>query len=505
MTCQDPPVRVRYAPSPTGIPHIGNIRTALFDWLIAKKTGGRFILRIEDTDQARYDSQSEQAIYESLQWLGLSWDEGPDKGGPYAPYTQSERKQSYIDAAHHLVELGHAYFDDTTPEQLHALRERQKAAKQPPRYDGRGRHRTPDEIEQSRKADIPVTIRLKVPEHGSISFIDAVRGKVSFNLKEIDDFVILKSDQMPTYHLAHILDDHAMGITHVIRAEEWISSTPRHLLLHQALGIDIPVYVHAPLILGKDRSKLAKRHGATSVLEYRDQGFFPDAVFNFIALLGWSPGDDTEIMSRDEIVQRFSIDRINDSPAIFDREKLEWMNGVYIRNMTRDQLVTAVLPFLERPEPDGGLPESVERPINRGYLKQIIPLVHERLKLLTEATETLDFFFADISRPTAEDLSGRKMDSSMARKALCAALELCRSADPFEPNHLESEYRDLADRMDMKPGQLFSPIRVATTGKAFAPPLFDTMVAIGQARCVERIEEAIVVLGSGDSSDCVDK
>ncbi len=496
MTNPTTPVRVRYAPSPTGIPHIGNIRTALFCWVLAQQTEGQFVIRIEDTDRSRYDADAEKAIFESLDWLGLGWDEGPGKGGPHEPYVQSERKQIYIEAAHRLVESGHAYFDDTTPEQLHALRERQRAAKQPPRYDGRGRHRSPEEIEESCKAGLPITIRLKVPEFGSVSFVDAIRGKITFELKELDDFVILKSDKMPTYHLAHILDDHAMGITHVIRGDEWISSTPRHLLIHQALGIEPPEYVHVPLILGKDKAKLSKRHGATSALEYRDLGFLSDAVFNFICLLGWSPGDDTEVMKREEIVKRFSIDRINDSPATFDAEKLEWMNGVYIRNMDEDTLMGHLLPFMERPESEGGLPDSVTRPIDCEYLKRLLPLVHERLKLLTEGTETLDFFFANNVSPAAEDLLGRKMDIEMTERALATALELCKTATSFEPEHLETEYRALAEQIEMKPGQLFSPIRVATTGKPFAPPLFDTMSAIGQDRCIERIENALSVLRS---------
>ena len=496
MTSPPTPVRVRYAPSPTGIPHIGNIRTALFCWILAQQTEGQFIVRIEDTDRSRYDADAEKAIFESLDWLGLSWNEGPGRGGPHAPYIQSERQQTYIDAALKLIESGHAYFDDTTPEQLHALRERQRAAKQPPRYDGRGRHRSSDEIEESRKAGLPITVRLKVPEHGSVSFNDAVRGKITFEVKELDDFVILKSDEMPTYHLAHILDDKAMGITHVIRGDEWISSTPRHLLIHQALGIEPPEYVHVPLILGKDKAKLSKRHGATSALEYRDLGFLPDAVFNFMCLLGWSPGDDTEVMSREEIVRRFSIDRINDSPATFDSEKLEWMNGVYIRNMDKDQLMSELLPFMERPEVEGGLPDSVVRPIDRDYMRSLLPLVQERLKLLTEGTETLDFFFADNVNPAAEDLPGRKMDAALTEQALEAALGLCKTASPCEPEHLEGEYRARAKKIEMKPGQLFSPIRVATTGKTFAPPLFDTMAAIGQNRCVERIESAIKILRS---------
>ena len=496
MTPSTFPVRVRYAPSPTGIPHIGNIRTALFCWILAQKTKGQFIVRIEDTDRSRYDAEAEKAIFESLNWLGLNWDEGPVKGGPHAPYVQSERKQSYIEAAMELIEKGEAYFDDTTPEQLAALRERQRAAKQPPRYDGRGRYRSEAEIESSRQAGLPITIRLKVPEHGSVSFEDAVRGKVTFDLKEIDDFVILKSDEMPTYHLAHILDDHFMGVSHVIRGDEWISSTPRHLLIHKALGIEPPQYIHVPLILGKDKAKLSKRHGATSALEYRDQGFLPDAVFNFMSLLGWSPGDDTEVMSRHEIIKRFTIERINDSPATFDSEKLEWMNGVYIRNMNTDQLMEALIPFLERTESKGGMPDSVERPIDRDYLRKLIPLVHERLKLLTEGTETLDFFFSDKVEPDPKDIPGRKMDVKLTIKALSAALKLCKTVSPFEPDQLEKAYRSLAEEIELKPGQLFSPIRVVTTGKTFAPPLFDTMAAIGRTRCISRIENGLKILKS---------
>ena len=496
MTPSTFPVRVRYAPSPTGIPHIGNIRTALFCWILAQKTKGQFIVRIEDTDRSRYDADAEKAIFESLNWLGLIWDEGPIKGGPHAPYVQSERKQSYIQAAMRLIEKGEAYFDDTTPEQLTALRERQRAAKQPPRYDGRGRYRSETEIESSRQAGLPITIRLRVPEHGSVSFEDAVRGKVTFDLKEIDDFVILKSDEMPTYHLAHIVDDHFMGVSHVIRGDEWISSTPRHLLIHKALGIEPPQYIHVPLILGKDKAKLSKRHGATSALEYRDQGFLPDAVFNFMSLLGWSPGDDTEVMSRDEIIKRFTIERINDSPATFDSEKLEWMNGVYIRNMNTDQLMEALIPFMERTESEGGIPDSVARPIDRDYLRKLIPLVHERLKLLTEGTETLDFFFSDKVEPDPKDILGRKMDVQLTIKALSAALKLCKTVSPFEPDQLEKAYRSLAEEIELKPGQLFSPIRVATTGKTFAPPLFDTMAAIGRTRCISRMENGLRILKS---------
>jgi len=287
-----------------------------------------------------------------------------------------------------------------------------------------------------------------------------------------------------------------MGVTHVIRGDEWISSTPRHLLIHKALEIEPPQYVHVPLILGKDKAKLSKRHGATSALEYRDQGFLPDAVFNFMSLLGWSPGDDTEVMSRDEIIERFTIERINDSPATFDSEKLEWMNGVYIRDMDTERLMDLLIPFMECAESEGGMPDSVKRPINRNYLRELVPLVHERLKLLTEGSEMLDFFFSDKVEPAAKDIPGRKMDVDLTIDALAAALKLCRTVSPFEPDQLETAYRSLAEEMGLKPGQLFSPIRVTTTGKTFAPPLFDTMAAIGRARCITRMERGLEILKS---------
>ena len=263
-------VNVRYAPSPTGIPHIGNIRTAIFDWIYSKSKNGQFIVRIEDTDRSRYDPHSEQSIFDSLQWLGLDWDQGPDKKGINSPYVQSKRKHFYVEAAEKLVKSGHAYYDDTTPEELEALRKRQKANGEPPRYDGRGRFRSEKDISSSRDKGLPIVIRFKVPKIGNLEFYDEVRGKIAFNLSEIDDFVILKSDGMPTYHLAHIVDDFEMGITHVIRGEEWIPSTPKHQLIQTALNIKPPKYVHVPLIFGKDKSKLSKRHGAKSVLEYRD-------------------------------------------------------------------------------------------------------------------------------------------------------------------------------------------------------------------------------------------
>ena len=488
------PVRTRFAPSPTGMLHIGGVRTALYAWLIAHRTGGQFILRIEDTDRGRYDERAEESIKESLRWLGLEWDEGPDVGGPYGPYVQSERLERYGEIARQLVESGHAYYDDTTPEELEELRQRQKAAGKPPGYDNRGRFKTAEDIEKSRAEGKAIVVRMKVPDNRKMKFEDTVRGSVEFDLSLLQDFVILKADGFPTYHLAHVVDDHDMKITHVIRAEEWIPSTPRHILIHEALDWAHPVYVHVPQVLGKDKSKLSKRHGAASAMEYRDQGYLPEAVFNFLALLGWSPGDDTEVMSRQEIIDRFSLERILPHPAVFDMDKLTWLNGVHIRQLSVDEVTDRIIPFLERPAAEGGLPDSVARPLDRDFVHSLTPLVHERLKTLAEATETLSFFFADSIDPDPAEIPGRKSDPQTAIASLEASLEALKTAEPFEPEPLEQKFRALAEELGTKPGPLFTPIRVAVTGATMAPPLFDTIVAIGREKCIRRIEHAIKLL-----------
>ena len=484
------PVRVRFAPSPTGLMHIGGLRTALYDWILARKSGGQFILRIEDTDRTRYDPEAEKHIKESLKWLGLDWDEGPDIGGLYAPYTQSQRLERYANAAQQLIQAGVAYEDDTQPEELEALRQRQRAAGQPPGYDNRGRYRTPEQVQESKDKGLDVVVRLKVPDHGEIEVQDSVGKTLKFDLSLLQDFVILKSDGFPTYHLAHIVDDHDMGITHVIRGQEWLPSLPRHVLIHQGLGIELPTYVHVPLILGKDRSKLSKRHGAHSALEYRDAGYVPDAVFNYLALLGWSTGDDSEIMSREEIISRFTIDRELEHPAIFDSDKLDWMNGVYIRSCSDDRLTDLLVPVLEAPHASGGLPDEVSRPINRDFLRSLAPVLRERIKLLTDITDLVDFFFVDAIDPDPKEMIGRRMDIDMVVRAFELSVELCENIDSFTSEALDQELRALADRSGMKAGQLFTPIRVAVTGKRVAPPLFETLQALGREKTLARLKTA---------------
>lgn len=486
-------VRVRYAPSPTGEPHVGNIRTAMFNWLFARHHGGQFIVRIEDTDQARLVPGALESILEALRWLGLDWDEGPGAGGPHAPYVQSERLEMYRDAAARLIAAGHAYECTCTPERLDEMRKAQQARKEPPRYDRRCRTRQ-SEVAAETAAGASAVVRFAVPLDGERTVHDLIRGDVTFDNAVLDDFVLLKSDGWPTYHLAHVVDDHAMRITHVLRAEEWLPSTTRHILLYEALGYEPPLFAHMPIILGPDRGKLSKRHGATSLLSYRDEGYLPEAMVNFLALLGWSLDDHTEVMPRETIVANFSIERIGKTGAIFDRDKLTWMNGVYIREMAAGELAQRVIPFLERPAGEGGLPESVARPIDRAYLAQVVPLVHERLKLLAEATELTDFFFAD-PLPAYDPalLLGKRFrdDAAAAALALAATADLLAALPDWTAEALESAIRATADALGIeKHGDLFTPVRVAVSGRAAAPPLFEMMAVLGRERCLARLAAA---------------
>ncbi|MBI4305794.1 MAG: glutamate--tRNA ligase [Chloroflexi bacterium] len=445
-------------------------------------------MRIEDTDQARLVPGAVEAILSSLRWLGLDWDEGPDVGGPHAPYIQSERRELYQEAADRLVESGAAYLCDCSPVRLDEVRKRQEALKLPPGYDGHCRRRDPEELSAARRAGAAVVVRMKVPPAGEVTFVDLVRGKVRFSWATISDFVILKSDGFPTYHLAVVVDDHAMQISHVMRAEEWIASTPRHILIHENLGYTLPTMVHLPLLLAPDRSKLSKRHGATSVTEFRDEGCLPEALFNFLALMGWSPGDDREVMTREEIVEAFWLARIKDSPAIFDRQKLEWMNGVYIRKLAPRQLAERLAPFLERHQ--GGLPPAIT-PLDLDYLEKVVPLIQDRLKGLAEAAPLIDFMYVDEVSVKLEELVQKGVTAESASTALTRSMEILRGVEPFDHESLDRRFRALAEELGLKTGQLFGALRVAITGKVVAPPLFETMAILGRDRCVARVEKAL--------------
>ncbi len=486
------PVRLRFAPSPTGHPHVGNIRTAMFNWLMARHEGGKFILRIEDTDVARKVAGAVEAIMDSLRWLGLDWDEGPDVGGDYGPYYQSQRLHLYKEAAARLVAQGDAYYCYCSPERLEEMRKEQAARKQSG-YDRHCRELTLEERAAKEAEGIMPVVRFKTPLEGQTRFTDLIYGEVTFENGTIDDFVLLKSDGYPTYHLASVVDDHSMEISHVIRAEEWISSTPRHMLLHRALGFEPPQYIHHPMILGPDRAKLSKRHGAVSILDYREQGYLPETMFNFLSLIGWSLDDKTEIMSRQELIDYFSLERIGKTGAVFDREKLDWMNGVFIRNLRSAELLRQVLPFLEK-----GLPKEVKRPISQEYVGRIIPLIRERINTLAEAATYADFFFRERLEYDASLLVGQKMTSENTLKALQAARERLASLEGFSHDSLEGALRPLAEDLGLKTGQLFGPLRVATTGRTAAPPLFETMAVLGKERCLARIKAAIEKLGNKD-------
>ncbi|MFQ6122565.1 MAG: glutamate--tRNA ligase, partial [Dehalococcoidales bacterium] len=380
-------VRVRFAPSPTGYPHVGNIRTALFNWLFARHYGGTFIVRIEDTDVVRKVEETVKAILDSLRWLGLDWDEGPEVGGKYAPYFQSQRLEIYREAAQRLISQGNAYYCYCSPQRLEDMRAEQVRRKQPPGYDRHCRHLSQEEQSQKEAEGITPVIRFKTPVEGQTGFNDLIRGEVVFENNTIDDFVLLKSDSYPTYHLASVVDDHLMEISHVLRAEEWLSSTPRHLLLYQAMGFEPPQFAHLPMILGTDRSKLSKRHGAVSTIEYHEQGYLPEAMVNFLALLGWSLDDKTEILSRQELIDNFSLERISRTAAIFNQDKLKWMNGVYIRSLTTDKFFEAVQPYLVDDRAAGEALISSEE-----YVRNILPLVQERARTLAEVAELAQFF-----------------------------------------------------------------------------------------------------------------
>ena len=485
----DKPVRVRYAPSPTGFPHVGNIRTALFNWLYARHTGGQFIVRIEDTDTARTVPGSLEAILDSLRWLGLEWDEGPEVGGPYGPYMQSQRLPIYHEITAKLIEEGFAYRCYCTAERLEAMRADQTASKQLLGYDRRCRDLSSEERAGLRASGVPSVVRFKTPVEGRTVFQDLLRGEVGFENSIIDDFVLLKSDGFPVYHLANVIDDHLMEISHVLRAEEWLSSTPKHILLYNALRFNPPQFAHLPLILGPDRSKLSKRHGAATLTEYRDQGYLQETMLNFLALLGWSLDETSELFNRQQLVENFSIGRVSRTAAIFNKEKLDWMNGVYIRGLTLDDLTHRVLPFMEK-----DLPPEVKRPLDINYVRQIVPLIRERIITLKDAATYADFFFLDKLEYDSAMLIGKKMTPEATLTALKGAQEKLSSLESFSHELLEDTLRHLADDLGIKTGQLFNPLRVATTAREAAPPLFETMAVLGKERCLARINAALAKL-----------
>ena len=488
-------IRVRYAPSPTGEPHIGNVRTALFNWLFARHHGGKFIVRIEDTDQQRLVPGAIDVILDSLSWLNIDWDEGPRVGGPYGPYVQSEKLSVYRQLAQTLIDEGKAYRCYCTRERLAQVREEQQRSKVDIRYDGHCRHLSPEDSRNLEAQGAPSVVRFAMPASGVTGLHDLIRGDVEWRNELLDDFIILKSDGFPTYHLAVVADDHSMEISHVLRAEEWLPSTPRHLQLNYALGYSPPAFGHLPVIFGPDRTKLSKRHGAIPLLEYRDKGYLPEALGNFMLLLGWALDDKTEIMSLQTVVESFSLEGVTKSSAIFDREKLDWMNGVYIRQLSPEELAHRMLPYLERDLPGELLPVDVD------YLGRIAPLIQERIKLLSESAAMTAYFFEDLPEYDPSSLVQKGMEREGALEALRAALEQLIHAGSFEHEPMEALLRAVGERLGLPPRQFFGTLRFAVTGRTATPPLFETMEVLGRDRVLLRIQTAIQRLSENQGDD----
>lgn len=468
-------VKTRIAPSPTGAPHIGTAYAALFNYVFAKKNKGKFLLRIEDTDRTRLVEGAEEQIIEALGWLGLRWDEGP--------FRQSERLPLYQRHAEVLIERGKAYYCFCSEKRLEEMRKAQQERGLPPRYDGRCRQLDPREAASRAKKEKCV-IRLKVPGSGETSFTDLIRGKITFKNAEIDDQVLLKSDGFPTYHLAVVVDDHLMGVTHVIRAEEWISSTPKHILLYRAFGWELPAFAHLPLLRERDRSKLSKRHGAVGVLEFREEGYLPEALLNFLALLGWSHPKEKDIFPLAEFIGEFDLSRVSTSAPVFDREKLDWMNGEYIRKLKIKELKFKICEYLRNFR---GLD------VDAKLIESIVPLIRERIKKLSEFETLAGFFFKDVawSRELLV-LKGETVDS--AREKLEESLKLFKEIKGWGAEELEGKTRDLAKNLGWKAPNLFMVLRVAISGQKISPPLFESMEVLGREKVLQRIKNAASIL-----------
>jgi glutamyl-tRNA synthetase len=467
-------VRVRFAPSPTGHLHIGGARTALYNWLFARNRGGVFILRSDDTDIERSAAEFHEDILEGLRWLGLDWDEGLEIGGPHGTYRQSDRLDRYREAAEEFVAAGHAYYDLATAEQLEALRESAHAESRSPVY--RGEHRSDGPVPG-------VPIRFAIERPGATVFDDAVRGTLRFDHEDVDDFVVLRSDGTPTYHLASTVDDVDYEITHVVRGEDILSSTPKHIAIAQALGSDPATYAHLALINGPDGKKLSKRHGHTSLRAYREAGYLPEAMCNYLAILGWSPGADEEIVALETMVERFDLADVSRNPAVFDQAKLEWMNGVYVRAMPVSEFVERSLPLVQK-DLGRSLGEG-----ERGAFESVAPLIQERAKRLVEVPEQTRFLFVGEIEydPASWD---KVMTKAEAPVAVDGALARLAGLEEWATPAIEEVLRAMLDELGLSAGKGLQPIRVAVTGSSVSPPLFESLEALGRHRSLARLREA---------------
>jgi glutamyl-tRNA synthetase len=478
-------VRVRIAPSPTGDPHVGTAYVALFNAALARQRGGQFILRIEDTDRGRYVANSEQQIFDTLHWLGLDWDEGPDKGGPYGPYRQSERLPLYERIARQLVEQGNAYLCWCTPERLQEMRAEQAARKQPPGYDRLCLGKTREQRAALPGFDPAPVIRMRIPDDDvPLTFHDLIRGTT--NAPVPDDQIILKKDGYPTYHLANVVDDHEMGITHVLRAEEWISSMPKQLLLYRFLGWQAPRYAHLPLLRNKDRSKISKRKNpAARLLWFQEEGFLPEALLNFLALQGWSMPGEQEIFSFDDVVANFDVERFSPVGPIFDVDKLDWMNGEYIKKLSDDEFLRRAQPFL----PGAGQEQA---------LRVLAPELKTRVRRLKQVCEQVEFLYVGKLELDRALLAKQGSASPTAADALIAAEAVLETVMPFEVGPVELALHEEMGRRGWKPKPFFMPIRVAISGKTQTPPLMPMLVALGRERSLARLRDAIALVTEPD-------
>jgi glutamyl-tRNA synthetase len=481
--------RVRFAPSPTGYLHVGGARTALFNWLYARRHGGVFVLRIEDTDVERSSADMVTGILDGMRWLDLAWDEGPQVGGPHAPYFQSERLDRYRAAAARLVKDAHAYYCYCAPDRLREEREHAEARGEAWQYDRACLNLAADRLRVLEAAGTPRAVRFKVPSSGAV-FDDAVHGRIAFDGSGIEDFVILRSDHYPTYHLSVVVDDIDMGITDVIRGDDHISNTPKHVLLFEALGAPVPRFAHVPLILGADKKRLSKRHGATSVMEYRRQGYLAPAVVNFLALLGWSPGDDRELMSVPELVDSFTLEGISGGNAVFNTEKLDWMNGQYIARMPIEALADAARPFFE----EAGL-ASHPLAIDVAAFHRLIELLRPRAKRLTE--------LVDQARPLLTDTVGyepeavaRHLSGPGVAGQVTALVQALDAVAPFDEAQVEAAVRGTATALGIKAGALIHATRVGVTGRTQSPGLFEVLAWLGRERLRARLTRLLDFLGA---------
>lgn len=478
-------LRVRFAPSPTGYLHVGGARTALFNWLYARRHGGTFVLRIEDTDVERSSWEMVSGILDGMRWLGLDWDEGPEVGGDHGPYFQSERLEKYREAAERLVAEGRAYYCYCSPEALRARREAAPGASESWMYDRACAALPPDEVARREARGEKRAIRFRVPE-GKTGFDDLVHGRVEFDNANIEDFVVLRSDNHPTYHLSVVVDDIDMEITDVVRGDDHVSNTPKQVLLYEAFGRPLPRFAHVPLILGPDRKRLSKRHGATSVTEYKRQGYLPDAMVNFLALLGWSPGNDQEIFTRQELIEAFSLEGISSSNAVFNPEKLDWMNAQHLVRMSGAAIVEGIRPLMEAE----GLWRPEYESDRRGWLLALVELFRPRARKLADYLEGARFFFSERveyePEAAAKHLASPRLAGDI--KALRSALE---QSEPFDAATVEATLRRVADERGVKAASLIHATRVAVTGRAASPGLFEVLELLGRDRTLARLDELL--------------